>query len=66
MTTLVVLWLYMATPWALGPVPMGSGWYAVAVLDSMGACREATLRVSGAICLLAGADPPGPVAEMER
>ena len=61
----LVLWLYFATTWSWGTIPMSPGWASMAVLDPP-ACHEALERTKQiAVCLEPG-KVPGPLAFHSR
>ena len=65
----VVLWIFFAHPWSLGPVQMTPGWYAAYswIGDDRRECERAAGRAAvlklKAVCQ---EDQPGPIAEPRR
>jgi hypothetical protein len=65
--TFFLLWIYMSHPWHFGPLPLTPGWYSPVVFHDLGSCQAAVDNGrSPAVCLPAGADPPGPLARLTR
>ena len=67
-TTLVVLWLYSAAGFGIGPITFGPGWYATKNIFSsefMNQCATLGMEMAGMSasmtnwgCFLAGDGPP--------
>lgn len=63
----LVLWVYLSTPWSLGPVMMAPGWFSAAVFQDSASCLEAVQNLKAlevlmprhtlAVCLPPDADP---------
>lgn len=65
MNTLVVLWLYFASPWSWYGIPMSAVRASIAVLDA-GACAEAQAR-SRTLAVCAAPDVTlHPLASLDR
>ena len=74
MIEFIILWVFFAQPWSLGPVPMTPGWYAAyswmsPTSDDLKMCDLAAERAKvlglKAACL-SGEIEPGPIAEPMR